>query len=301
LVKKEISFLALAPTHVASRLLGKTGKTLQKALAACKHGNYSTLRNFKVIIVDEKSMASELYWNALYVLKMHTNIRFMIVGCWDQLAPVADRSASFDYENSAAINMICGGNLLRLTKCRRGDTALFDQYKCIEKMDITKFGNEDHPLALCYYNSKVWELNNKWMKHYRPANESESMVVKTTERAHKLLKCQDIIVYNGLPVMACVTRNALELFNSEQWRVRSWNEDEIVLQSDDDKRENITVATAEFAEQFRPAYAVTFHKIQGATIRVPYTIYNWNVATNRMKYVALSRGTCIKHVNIARD
>ena len=126
------------------------------------------------------------------------------------------------------------------------------------------------------------------------------MLVRTSQRAKKLLKCQDIIVYNGLPVMACVTREALQLYNSELWSVEKWNDSDITLVSFDelDEKRTTVVDTETFADMFRPAYARTAHRVQGATIRAPYSIYDWNRMEERMKYVALSRGTSISNVNI---
>ena len=45
------------------------------------------------------------------------------------------------------------------------------------------------------------------------------------------------------------------------------------------------------------------HQAQCITIRVPFTIYDWNrrMMQGRGQYVAVTRGTCMEHVQIARE
>lgn len=302
LEKLQVPYLAVAPTHVASLLLGEEGSTLDSALSACKHGNYKALGGYKVIILDEKSMCKELFWNALLMLKKHCNTRFIIVGCWLQLLPVKDRSADFNYEDSAAIHEICGGNMLHLTKCRRskddkGGRALFDQYVNVAEMDIRKFAAEVYDLSIAATNSVVHAQNRICMAKHKP---SRFLEVKASERMIRLKNCQDITLYDNLPLMSCTTKENIKLYNSERWIVKSWNHNEVTLKKAADHECELKVDTADLADWFRPAYCVTAHKVQGLTIREPYTIYQFNKMSDRMRYVVLSRGTTISDVNIYR-
>jgi hypothetical protein len=283
-------------------LLGEKGSTLDSALSACKYGNYKALAKYKVIILDEKSMCKELFWNALLMLKKHNGTKFLIVGCWLQLLPVKDRSAEFNYEDSAAVHEICGGNMLQLTKCRRstddkGGRALFDQYVNVPDMDIRKFNAKVHSTSIAATNSVVWMENRRCMHKYRPAR---YMKVKASERMIRLKKCQNIDLYDNLPLMSVVTKENLKLYNCDRWNVQSWDAKKVTLVNEADNENTLEVATADLADWFRPAYCTTAHKQQGNTIRVPYTIYQWDKMCDRMRYVALSRGTTIDHVNIYR-
>ena len=49
---------------------------------------------------------------------------------------------------------------------------------------------------------------------------------------------------------------------------------------------------------FSPAYGITCHKSQGSTFNYDYTIHEFSSFDDRMKYVALSRATNIKHIII---
>ncbi|MDR3547081.1 MAG: AAA family ATPase, partial [Candidatus Pacebacteria bacterium] len=290
LTKKEIPFLALAPTHVASHLLGGVdddgkhiGRTIHSAFSVMKNGNLSSFAKYKVIIVDEFSMVSEMHWAALIKLKrQYPNIRIVLVGNWAQLEPVNSRSSDFDFENANCIHELVNGRKLVLTKCRRADEGgqeLFKQYRYLaedkyDKFDLDKFKEKECDLSIAYYNSTVHRVNKSWMKHYQP---EDSLIVRASTRARNMFKCQDIILYDGLPLMACQTRESEGFFNCETWKVASWDVKKTRLVSDDELPEKryCEIDTEELADIFRPAYCFTSHKAQGSTIRRPYTVYDW--------------------------
>ena len=70
--------------------------------------------------------------------------------------------------------------------------------------------------------------------------------------------------------------------------------------SPSDSKSKIQLPTKLLADYTRPAYSITAYKSQGSTIRKAYSIYDWENMTDRTRYVALSRGTTIKNVNIIR-
>lgn len=309
LKKRDIEYLCIAPTHVASNQMGaeeEEGKTIDSSLNSIKHGNFAALSKIKVVILDEMSMARELHLNALYSwTQANPALSCIMVGNWVQWKPVMDR-ADFDYENATAIHEMCGGNLMQLEKCRRakddaGGRALFKTYQHIRKthkIDRSKFGTKEVDRALCFYNTTVWKLNKFWMNKYKPKHH---MVVKTSQRAHKIYKTQDIIVYDGLPVMACVTRNSFELKNGTTWIVKKWDEENITLKSDHNHKsyKETVIPKEDFAEWLRPAYAISSHKAQGQTYRRPFVIHDWDKMSWRGHYVCVSRGTTLDHVNIS--
>jgi ATP-dependent exoDNAse (exonuclease V) alpha subunit len=56
----------------------------------------------------------------------------------------------------------------------------------------------------------------------------------------------------------------------------------------------------DFQYYFYPAYCITCHVSQGCTFDEPFTIYDWSHACmdKAAKYVAVSRATSIKYVQI---
>ena len=51
------------------------------------------------------------------------------------------------------------------------------------------------------------------------------------------------------------------------------------------------IEISDIANYFYPAYCITVHRSQGTTFDHPYTIFEWDLMDERLKYVALSRST----------
>ena len=84
------------------------------------------LQTYDYIFVDEISQVKEIFYKFLLMLKQkNMNIKFIIVGDYNQLAPVNDRVIC-GYKNSLALYELCAGNRLELTTCRRSDDILFN-------------------------------------------------------------------------------------------------------------------------------------------------------------------------------
>ena len=70
----------------------------------------------------------------------------------------------------------------------------------------------------------------------------------------------------------------------------------IVLKDDD---EQIKIPFDQFQHLFYVAYCKTIYKSQCISINEPYLIHDWDKLDSRLKYVALTRSTDIKKINIA--
>ena len=285
-------FIALGPTHksckVVQKLINNDCKTIHSFVNQIGKA-YSKLKDVDYIIIDEISMLQEIFWKKLAEIKKNTNIKFILVGDWAQLGPVRDR-CDFDYENSFIVHYLSDGNMMKLTKCRRSDDRLFKMYMNVENVDINKFPHVEYEKGICFHNSVRKQKNDRIMKNKIIGK--KYMLVK----AHKCDdNSQDTYVYNGLPVIACRTDNKLDICNSDEGIVDSWNKQNIKVKIED---KIITIPTNDFAKYFYPAYVMTIHKCQSITIREPYTIYKWNQLDTRLKYVALSRSSDIKFISI---
>ena len=83
-------------------------------------------------------LAKEVFYKFLLMLnQMQLNIKFIIVGDFNQLLPVNDR-VSVLYKNSLALFELCQGNRLQLSPCRRSDDTLFNMCKFENIMNIKK-------------------------------------------------------------------------------------------------------------------------------------------------------------------
>ena len=81
------SYICLAPTHKACRVMSPEAMTLHKFC------NLLTTKKCvqDYIIIDEKSMMLEVFYNTLYKLKKNNpNTKCIVSGDWKQLEAVAD-------------------------------------------------------------------------------------------------------------------------------------------------------------------------------------------------------------------
>ena len=63
----------------------------------------------------------------------YTNVRFLLIGDWNQFAPIGNsfRGSAVDddaFERSNLLHRMAGGNRLTLTECKRSDSQLFNFY-----------------------------------------------------------------------------------------------------------------------------------------------------------------------------
>ena len=78
-------------------------------------------RQVDYIFIDEVSMmVKDFYQLFMLIKRSFPEMRFIISGDFGQLPPVKDNWEGY-YENSPALNLLCGGNRIMLTKCRRAD------------------------------------------------------------------------------------------------------------------------------------------------------------------------------------
>jgi ATP-dependent exoDNAse (exonuclease V) alpha subunit len=314
--KRDLQYQCLAPTNKAARLMHSEAMTLHKFFNSFKDAKATGfLAENKYYIIDEISMVgSGFYRVLLYLSRRLPDSRFIVIGDMAQLCPVGD-IANFNYENSVCLWEICGGNLIELVQCRRADTELFELSKAASlgadvSEWIDKMPGKHYPKSVAFTNRSRIKVNNYWMKKLRPKRSHESIFIP---RVAKMKKSEDLWVYEGLPVIAIVTRKEEEMdtkiANTDEYEVLSFNKDKRLIRlalKDSDghvTNEVIKVNFDKFARLFRAAYCITVHAAQGTTIKdTPYTIYDYDHPRfdKRLKYVALSRASDIRFINIDR-
>ena len=127
--------------------------------------------DIEYIFIDEISMVREVFYKFLLMIKkMKTNIKFIISGDFNQLAPIADRiSSSTDYANSPALFELCDSNKISLTICRRADKQFFDKvaFENVSNLKPTDFKTTSSyktQVHLSFTNDKRKEVNYIMMK-----------------------------------------------------------------------------------------------------------------------------------------
>ena len=281
------SYICLAPTHKAGRVMSPEAITLHKFC------NILTTKKCvqDYIIIDEKSMMLEVFYNTLYKLKKNNpNTKFIISGDWKQLPPVGDR-CDYDYANSHAFNELVDFNLVQLSKCRRSDKELFDMYSNPSKINLDKVNTKKCIRNLCYLNSTRKRINTIYMEKMAP----EDAIIIAKNKTNP--QSQDMMAYKGLPIIACRTRKGDGFVNSDEGKIMKVNDKNIIVKIEGVEKE-IELDYDEFGKSFYPAYCITVHKSQGITIEEDYTIYDWDRMDDRLKYVGLSRAVSHKNINI---
>jgi hypothetical protein len=279
-------YRVLCPTNKACRVYDDA-MTIHKFYSMHKVGKCKMELDY--IFIDEKSMITETFFKALYLMKKNgCKTKFIIAGDWGQLPPVGDKS-EYDYKNSELLFELCDGQMVELTKCRRSDKKLFDACVSLEG----EFDNKECRRSLCYYNKKRKDINRYWME-------------KEKNKLCKLIKknpydelSQDMYIYKGLPIISGKNCKKYDLANGDEYIIEriSSSEKYIILSDGDNEKE---IPRKVFMEYFYPAYCITVHKSQGCTFNEPYTIYNWNKLEKSSRYVALSRGTKYEFVNVLK-
>ena len=294
MTKRGILYKSLAPTNKACRLIN--GETLHR-FSAKATGSYIRETKIKYIFIDEVSMMAEMFYKFFIVFqRMRPDIKFIIAGDFAQLLPVKDRIENCDYKNSLALHELCDGNRLQLTKCRRSDSTLFNLLlpDNIGKIKKTDFKNEITSRHICFTNKKRIEINRLMMDKMIKQKKVKPLELKGLDYDPN---SQDVRLCSGMPLISRKNNKELNIFNNETFTIKEIRKKEqIIIIQDEGKEQEIPIS--QFVVMFNVAFCITTHKSQGLSIDEPYSIWEYHLFDNRLKYVALSRATDINLINI---
>ena len=112
--ENKIDYVSLGPTNKSCIQI--KGETIHKFTNRISN-NIKSFES-KVIIIDEISMMMERFYKFFSTLKrMKPDVKFIMVGDYNQLKPVNDRvSEGTDYEGSPVVYELCDGNHIQLSK-----------------------------------------------------------------------------------------------------------------------------------------------------------------------------------------
>jgi ATP-dependent exoDNAse (exonuclease V) alpha subunit len=138
------------------------------------------------------------------------------------------------------------------------------------------------------------KVNEKCMKRF--LSEKKPTQTLSYEPLKYDKNSQDITICDGMPVIARVNQKSMDIVNNEVFTITNISS-EIVTVSNELKHV-IQIPADKFNKLFYLAFCITIHKSQGCTFDEKYTIYEWNKQDRKMKYVALSRATDEKNIQI---
>jgi ATP-dependent exoDNAse (exonuclease V) alpha subunit len=167
----------------------------------------------------------------------------------------------------------------------------------ISKINKSDFTNNTSSHNICFTNEKRKSINKLKMTEALKINASGKKGKTLELKAYKFDgNSQDITICKGMPIIARKSTEEFNIMNNETFVIDKVTSDEITIS--DKGRSPIIIPSKDFTRLFNIAYCITVHKAQGETYDFNYTIYEWSKFSSRMKYVALSRATNKKYINV---
>ena len=296
MTKRNITFKTLAPTNKACRVIG--GKTIHSFVASCCTTNALKEAACDYVFADEISMVPELFYKFFITMKrIKKDTKFIIAEDFEQLLPVKDRVKGCDYKNSTVLNELCNGNRLQLSKCRRSDDTLYKICLRVWDIKITDFAHEWATRHIAFTNHTRKWVNDKMMEvAAKNASRNKSTILELKALDYEG-NSQNVKLCAGTPIVARVNRSDMDLFNNEQYVIKQIKvKKELVQVQLEDGEHMLDIPFKEFQKLFYPTYCITVHSSQGSTFKHKFTIHEWSRYCDRMKYVALSRATCVDNI-----
>jgi hypothetical protein len=296
----------LAPTNKACLVL--KGKTLHKFLQMDANGFisrawiYKIRRMYRYFIVDEISMISKTMWKRLVELKKLTGATFILVGDKRQCAPVETENyeamGQDDYFDHPAVKFLANYNRIELEIPHRYDMQLWQMLEDVDGLDTTLFPTKCNRRNVSFFVDTTRNVNHSW--NLREKDDNSLFLEDNVEDEYT----QSMYVYEGLPVMARVTKKDGSLVNNETYAVSAVEADKIrceTLRTNDDGdpvKHIYECPSGDFIKTFLMSYCTTVHKSQGETIMEDYTIWDWKAMSTKLRYTALSRAQTPGQVSI---
>ncbi len=239
-------------------------------------------------------MLGAVMFELLYMVKLNTTVKFILVGDHEQLGAV--EKTTYDYYNSQVLKELVDGNIQRLTVNKRSDDEMWSLYNRIDELGAEDFGEcSATRVHVCYTNSIRKEINAAMMEHDMRNKKRSLKIAANPDDSNS----QDVRLNAGTPVMVIKNCKKLSLVNGAMYRVMpivKGNPLEIKDVSTGDVRE---ITDDMFQEYLYVCYCTTVHKCQGETFNEPYTTHEWSRMSNGMKYTAISNATKKSLINVA--
>lgn len=305
LLKQKKKIIGVSPTNKGARLIsGDTIHSYYYKFNRSKKMILQLLEKVDYIFIDEVSMMLEKFYTLFIMIKRSLpNIKFIISGDFGQLPPVKD-SWTGDYETSVGLWSLCDGNKIHLTEYKRGDKELFSLLVNIRKGDLSSVNVDDFKptqetyLNIAYTHWTRKRVNNDCMERFILEKKKPYIIINCDS---KNAKTQDVKLCETMPVIAHKTNKKLNIINSESYTITTIKDNKITMTNN--RNDIINIEVKDFQKYFYLGFCITIYASQGETFNQPYTIYDWNFKyfCNKAKYVALSRATNIKNIQIVSN
>jgi ATP-dependent exoDNAse (exonuclease V) alpha subunit len=260
----------------------------------------NAFKNKKYCIVDEIGMTPSYLLKHIHsIKKQFPNIIFICMGDLRQLPPVEEgRLKNFNPFSSPFLKSICNNNRIELTERHRYDAILGDylddgydngnwnglkfEEQQVENLVLSR--------NICYFNSTRNRINKMCNEYLSKSKDS----IRIGDDV------KNMILYDGLRVIAIVSNKEYDFFNSEEYIVDCYNSEEVILSSVYNHN-LLQLKFDEFLKSFDLNYIGTTHRSQGETYDCKVCLFDYNklVSDKHIIYTACSRATKFDNVIIA--
>jgi hypothetical protein len=142
------------------------------------------------------------------------------------------------------------------------------------------------------HNTRI-RVNRECMERYNSEFPSETVLVPKVALNPK---SQDVYLRPGMPIVCHTTNKKLRILNAQTFTIVSVTSESLVVKCGDD---TFQMNTKDFHKFYYLGFCLTIHASQGESFSDRYTIHDWNMLEPRAKYVAMSRGTNVRNIQIA--
>lgn len=349
LLALEKKFLEKFPTAKVVKLaftnkacLNIRGTTIHKFLKMNSAGKFnlewvrSLAGNEMLIEIDEISMIGSFLWRRLVELKKALpKAYFLLCGDYRQVPPVESGVAK-NYFECSALKWLASYTKIEFVERQRYDKELWDVAERLWELNSVDFSKIavlkrrglkpsmlEGKYNICYFNSTRKMVNASMNQHiakkhritlavpYEKAEASEDPV----DEVHSEPLQQDVIIYEGLPIISHKNKNndeekqaetgqALETANNEAFTVVDFTSTSFTAKTErindlgEMEEHIIELPIKDFHSRFLLNYCATTHKTQGATISDDIVLWDFNEMSKNLKYTAITRAKKLAQVSI---
>lgn len=309
-----IAYTNSAALRIKGKTLHKTFALKEEGVLVTKNAMKAIISNDpKVIIVDEISLLDGPLWGILEMAKMKLKIPILLVGDFWQL-PNPNDDTNYLYHPS--IINLADRNLINLEwhdKCRHskefydllqkirneGIKNYLDKFKRIDRFVVADFN-------ITYSNELRRDINAVKSDMYHDKNPTLPCIKYDFNFYNDNVvpgKIKDNLVptfflQKGMPVNAFVNRVDEGIYNGKRYTITNIDVEQEQIYIDDLK----PISKIEFIKYFSLAFAMTNHKLIGATIDGCYAIHEQEKCEdNRWIYTALSRAKVPEQIVLVKS
>jgi hypothetical protein len=244
-------------------------------------------------------------WGVLaWYQKRYPELRVYAFGDWNQLPPVEE--VVYDYSRAYTVMNVCGYTRITFEKNYRFGAATEDMLDRVlqDPASLSEFdwGETLHVRTLVHTHSDRKRVNHRHMEAMAAISPGEWI-----ERNHKDPMSQRIYLHVGLPVISFAKVTKLGIMErNATYKVTGFDGSRVDLvpwEFDTDRLKEgggvLTLTRSHFQDNMFPAYALTVHVVQGATIDGHYSVLNAHrFRDKQLLYTALSRCRDMSFVSI---